>query len=322
MHLLAVATTTLLTFSFVSAIPSLFTRLPTASDDDTSKEYIPADKCPSLRLWGPYYATVSGSCTKYYRCSIITGQPVILECPGPLQFNPISGYCDIFQNVRCKDGEYPTDYIYDNKSKGSASDSSGHSNDWDKRQVGKNDGANADPSGQQVTDGDATGDAEGDTIGDAIDDAGGDATGDAKTDATDDTEGDADGDADIDDQTIIDNTENSTTQPDDIVNGAPVDNITSAGQVHEYVISEPTASANDIAINSSQQALFSKDFGSTYKKDSNDKNEEELASDNKISDKEEKKNIDNDVDSDYIEQREASNDSDEKEDFDNRAGND
>ncbi|KAI7858021.1 hypothetical protein BDC45DRAFT_565911 [Circinella umbellata] len=165
MHLLTVAATTLLTLSFVSATPNFFTGRGTDSNDDTDKESIPVDKCPSLPLWGPSYAPVPGSCTKYYRCAIITGQPIIFECPVPLQFNPITGYCDIFQNVRCKNGKYPTDYEYGDKSKKPVDDNSGYSGDKDKRQDEEENGdTDVDSNDQQIPDGTTNGDGDNQTV--------------------------------------------------------------------------------------------------------------------------------------------------------------
>ncbi|KAG2224901.1 hypothetical protein INT45_010850 [Circinella minor] len=242
MHLITVATTTLLTLSFVSAIPNFFTRRGAASNDDTSKESIPVDKCPSLPLWGPSYAPVPGSCTKYYRCAIITGQPIIFECPVPLQFNPITGRCDIFQNVRCKNGKYPTDYEYGDKSKKPADDNSGHSGDRDKRQVEENGDIGVDSTDQQITD--------------------------------DTTNGDGDGD----EQTVLDNTQNSGTQSNNNVdsNSMTIDNI-NTGQNQSYAITEPTDAASDINTNNTQEVLFSDDFDSTYENDNKDDSKEEFS---------------------------------------------
>ncbi|KAI7858022.1 hypothetical protein BDC45DRAFT_598282 [Circinella umbellata] len=96
MHLYSysVVFTTLLVLSMVSAAPG-----------GGEKETNSVDTCANLTLVNSRYAPVQDSCTKYYYCSSKSKKPVILECKSGKQFNKLTGKCDTYDNVGCKDGK-------------------------------------------------------------------------------------------------------------------------------------------------------------------------------------------------------------------------
>ncbi|KAF5286748.1 hypothetical protein FQA39_LY04171 [Lamprigera yunnana] len=42
-------------------------------------------------------------CSLYYQCS--NGEPILLECPGDLVFNPDKNVCDKRENTNCQDAK-------------------------------------------------------------------------------------------------------------------------------------------------------------------------------------------------------------------------
>ncbi|KAG2224902.1 hypothetical protein INT45_010851 [Circinella minor] len=94
MHLYSVVVTTLLALSMGSAAPT-----------GGEKETNPVDTCANLSLVNSRYAPIQDSCTKYYYCPSKSKKPEIYECKSGKQFNKLTGKCDTYDNVGCKDGK-------------------------------------------------------------------------------------------------------------------------------------------------------------------------------------------------------------------------
>ena len=106
MHFYSVAAITLLVLSLISGALG-----------GGGKEPDLIDNCAKLPPSGPRYAPVQGSCTKYYNCASKSKKRVIYECKSGKQFNKFTGKCDIYNNVRCKDGQFLSHNENDNHDK-------------------------------------------------------------------------------------------------------------------------------------------------------------------------------------------------------------